>query len=361
MHGGDIYSDPNLTLDFSVNVNPLGMPDFVRAAIEKSLSDCDKYPDTKCRALREAVSACYGIDSGNIVFGNGAAELIFRIVQVKRPKCALLLAPSFYEYEAALASIDTDIRFFYIKEENDFVLSIEEYLTFLQANPVDMIFLCNPANPVGTVCSHAEMERILTYCKENGIFAVVDECFIDFLDEPEKNSVLDLAREPDSGIFLIQALTKSYAIAGLRLGFGFSGDKHLIRTMELAGQPWSVSVPAQAAGTAAFSYDGGAERIRYLEQTRELIRREKLFLTDGLTASGCKVYGSEANFLFFCDCSGKEEGALYEHFLQSGILIRSCESFRGLDGRFYRICVRRHEENEQFLTVLRDYGQYEIE
>lgn len=351
LHGGDIYGGREILLDFSVNVNPLGMPEFVRKAAEESLFLCGRYPDSRCRGLRRAAAAWYQVDEEQMIFGNGAAELIFRSVLALRPGRAVLLAPSFYEYEAALRAVGAQMSFFYLKEEEDFHLPVDEYLAFLKKERPDMIFLCNPANPAGTVIARTELLKILDFCSDHGIFAVVDECFLDFLKEPGNASALDLVREGRAGVLILQALTKSFAMAGLRLGYGFLADRSLLASMEQAGQPWSVSIPAQEAGAAAF----GAARAPYFSETRQLIERERAFLADGLEKAGFHVFPSQANFLLFKDRPGKPEGELFRFLLDHGILIRSCESFRGLDGRYYRSCVAGHDENISLLRILRDY------
>lgn len=144
-HGGDIYRNRNVELDFSVNVNPLGMPNFVWEAAQRSIAFCTGYPDSSCENLRGRLSEITGVPEDQMIFGNGAAELIFRLVQEVRPKKAVIPAPSFAEYETALRSCGTEIAFFYLKEAESFFLNISEFLDFLRAEQPEIIFLCTPA------------------------------------------------------------------------------------------------------------------------------------------------------------------------------------------------------------------------
>ena len=357
-HGGDIYRNRNVELDFSVNVNPLGMPNFVWEAAQRSIAFCTGYPDSSCENLRGRLSEVTGVPEDQMIFGNGAAELIFRLVQEVRPKKAVLPAPSFAEYETALRSCGTEIAFFYLKEAESFFLNISEFLDFLRAEQPEIIFLCTPANPTGAMIRQADLCKILDYCKKHGILLVLDECFVEFLDEERScgciREFLDWETgRPEHGgdLFLLRAFTKTYAMAGLRLGYGFCTSRELLERMEENWQPWSVSIPAQEAGYAALS----EERIPFLKKMRETVAKERQYLSDGLTKAGFTVFHSDANFLLFKDFKTGQESWLYEYFLERGILIRSCRNYRLLDKRFYRICVRSHEENREFLEILKDY------
>lgn len=352
-HGGDIYGNRKVRLDFSINVNPLGMPENVCQAAKDSIERCASYPDVACRKLRQAVCAWYQVPETQVIFGNGAAELIDLLVQAVRPGKALLLAPTFSEYEAALRKTGTALSFFYLKEEENFALSAESYREALRQTEPDMVFLCSPSNPVGNVIGRQAMEEILWECRTRGIMAVADECFLDFLEEPDRNSCLTrFGRE--SNLFVLKAPTKAFAMAGLRLGYGFSSDRELLERMESMGQPWRVSIPAQAAGEATF----WAGREDFLKRTREIVGKEREFLRQGLTEMGFHVYDSRVNFLLFRDFAGPEESCLLQFLLSRGILIRSCGNYRGLDTNFYRICVKNHEENQELLKILRDYPQF---
>ncbi|MFR8166383.1 MAG: aminotransferase class I/II-fold pyridoxal phosphate-dependent enzyme [Enterocloster sp.] len=177
---------------------------------------------------------------------------------------------------------------------------------------------------------------------------MVDECFLDLAEEDERDSVLDLVRAGEKKVFLLKAFTKSFAMAGLRLGYGFLADGELRLKMQSQSQPWNVSIPAQEAGCAAF----GAEREPYLREARKLISREREYLREGLQRLGFYVFPSEANFLLFKRTDRGDGGELYESLLSRGILIRRCGDYQGLSGDHYRICVKKREENRAFLENL---------
>ena len=344
IHGGDTYSlkqnQRNPILDFSANINPLGTPQSVIDAVTSSLSCCAIYPDPLCRKLTAAISQIEKIPQEWITCGNGAADIIFRLVYAKKPKTALILAPTFAEYEQALTAVDCKIRAFNLKSKEDFNIT-EDILNQIDKD-VDVVFICNPNNPTGQLAEPSLLLKILDKCKANQTTLVVDECFNDFLDIPEKYTMKAYLKDYPN-LFILKAFTKIYAMAGLRLGYGITNNMKLLEKIVGAGQPWSVSTIAQAAGIAALT------ETEYISETRKLIVGERAFLTAELTNLGAKIIGSKANYIFF-----KVKGItnLKEQLEPKGILIRSCGNYHGLTKEYYRIAVKSNEDNKVLITAL---------
>ncbi|MBS5621774.1 MAG: threonine-phosphate decarboxylase [Clostridium sp.] len=345
IHGGDVYSARQKMkqepLDFSANINPMGMPPGAVRAAADALQQCTQYPDPLCRELRAALAAYEGIPAEQIVCGNGAADLIFRIVAATHPQRALLLEPTFAEYEQALRSMDCSIAYFPLQESEGFVLP-EAFLQQLTPE-INLLFLCNPNNPTGRTVSPALLQEIWKRCEEAGILLVVDECFNEFLEHPEQNTLKDVL-ETGANAVILKAFTKSFAMPGLRLGYGLCGNGDLAERIFSCGQPWGVSIPAQAAGVAALQEQG------YLERMRRLIQTERRWLSENLARLGLCVFPSEANYILF---RTETEISLRERMEQRGVLIRACGNYRGLDDRYYRIAVRGHDENERLIAALK--------
>ena len=345
IHGGDVYSARQKMkqepLDFSANINPMGMPPGAVRAAADALQQCTQYPDALCRELRAALAAYEGIPAEQIVCGNGAADLIFRIVAATHPQRALLLEPTFAEYEQALRSMDCSIAYFPLQESEGFVLP-EAFLQQLTPE-INLLFLCNPNNPTGRTVSPALLQEIWKRCEEAGILLVVDECFNEFLEHPEQNTLKDVL-ETGANAVILKAFTKSFAMPGLRLGYGLCGNRDLAERIFACGQPWGVSIPAQAAGVAALQEQG------YLERMRRLIQTERRWLSENLARLGLRVFPSEANYILF---RTETEISLRERMEQRGVLIRACGNYRGLDDRYYRIAVRGHDENERLIAALK--------
>lgn len=328
-HGGDIYRN-NIRLDFSSNINPFGIPDTAKEAVLCSFDKMARYADTEYENLRRKIAEHENVDFENVLCGNGASELIFAVVRAFMPKKALLISPSFSEYERALSGVGCDIEYFALSEENGFEL-MDDFLDF--AEDIDMLFICNPNNPTGTLTDKGLMDKILEKCKKNNITAVIDECFMDF--------VTDGYSVRDSAV-VIKAFTKIYAMAGLRLGYMLS-DRDVIEKVKSVMIPWSVNAAAEAAGIAAL-----CDR-EYRKKSVEYIENERRFLIDNLNRLGFKTYNSKANFVFF-----KGNDKIYNELLNKGILIRQCGSFRGLDDSFYRAAIRLHKDNEELIRELEE-------
>lgn len=337
-HGGDIYTYKNM-LDFSANINPLGTPQSVINAACEGVRESSNYPDPQCRALVRAISAHEKIAETKIICGNGAADLIFSLCTALKPKKALLIAPSFYEYEQALRAVDCEIQYHDLTIENGFQLS-EAYLNDL-TDDVDIAFVCNPNNPTGILTKKPLLLAILEKCKEKGVFLVVDECFNDFLQDPAVHT-LKAQIDDYNDFFILKAFTKIYAMAGLRLGYGLTANTTLLGQMKQCSQPWSVSIPAQKAGIAALKEDD------YVKRTLAMIAAEKTYLIRELNQAGFTVYDSAANYLFF-----QGPPTLHQACLAQGVMIRDCSNYRGLNEGFYRIVVKQHDDNVALIKTMK--------
>ena len=149
-------------LDFSANVSPLGLPAGVAAAITAALPTADRYPDPLCRALCAKLAAAEGVDAAQILCGNGAADLIYRLALALRPRRALLPAPTFAEYAAALETVDCDVQRFILREENDFAVT-DDFVDAID-DSIDAVFLCQPNNPTGQITPPAMVQKLLRRC-----------------------------------------------------------------------------------------------------------------------------------------------------------------------------------------------------
>ena len=307
-HGGDIVGAREIwkgeLLDFSANLNPLGMPESVRKAAEEAVREAVHYPDPLCRELRAAIARRDSVAPEQVLCGNGAADLVFRLAFSRRPRRVLVTAPTFSEYEDAVRAAGGEVIYHRLTPENDFDLT-EAVLDDLD-DSLDMAFFCTPNNPTGRLIDRALMLRILV---------------------------------------LLRAFTKSYAMPGLRLGYCLSADTTLLDGLSRCAQPWSVSGPAQAAGLAALA------EPEHPARARQLIALERAWLTDALRALGLQVFPSQVNYILF---RAPEVDDLKERLLAHGVLIRSCANYVGLGRDYYRVAVRPHRENEGLIGAMKE-------
>lgn len=335
LHGGDIYSR-RIDYDFSANINPLGMPKSVVKILAEHIKDFERYPDARCRELKNAIAEHENFIKEKIVCGNGAADLIYRIVYTLNPKTALLAVPTFSEYEKALQSVGCRINYHELEECREFTLT-DDILPKIAGN--DIMFLCTPNNPTGKIIPRELMQKVIAECSKTGCMLAVDECFMDFTENREYCMI-----QPGyKNVMILKAFTKIYAMAGLRLGYLLCPDIDLAEKINDCGQCWSVSVPAQMAGVQALAEHD------YVEKTVSLISEEREYLMKNLRGFGFKVYDSAANYLLF-QCGFPID----EMLLKKGIAIRNCSNYSGLGKGFFRTAVRNHKENEVLVRAIRE-------
>ncbi|MEG0155175.1 MAG: aminotransferase class I/II-fold pyridoxal phosphate-dependent enzyme [Lachnospiraceae bacterium] len=341
IHGGDIYTYQGM-LDFSANISPLGPDPRVIEAMKESLAKIGTYPDVNCTKLREAIGKREQVAPEHILCGNGAADLIFSIALALKPKKALLLAPSFAEYAQALQTVDCEITYHHLKEEQGFRLT-RDLFSHLKKE-LDIIFICSPNNPTGSLVEQKLLEELLEYCEKQKVILVVDECFLDFLEQPEKSTMKSFLQS--KVLLILKAFTKMYALPGVRLGYAMAGDSTILKRIEAVRQPWSVSVVAQAGGIKAL------EDENWPKQVRTYIQEERKYLCQQFQILGVTYYEPAANYIFL-----KSEQDLFTCLKEKQILIRDCGNYEGLEKGYYRIAVRTHEENQRLIQGLGEIYQ----
>ncbi|MBP1549233.1 MAG: aminotransferase class I/II-fold pyridoxal phosphate-dependent enzyme, partial [Oscillospiraceae bacterium] len=251
-------------------------------------------------------------------------------------KKVIVTAPAFSEYEKALLENGTEIVRYYLSEKYDF--AIDKGILNVLDSSTDMIFLCNPNNPTGQLVPKDILKSVAEKCLENDIILVCDECFLPFVTDEKCKSIRHFLNK---NVIILNAFTKIYSMAGLRLGYALFGSAELTKSVQKTGQYWSVSTPAQIAGIAALN------EKNYIEKTVQLINKERDFLTAELQKFGFRVFKSEANFILFrCDMP------LDELLLREKIAIRNCGNYEGLSDGYFRIAVRNHEENAMLITAI---------
>lgn len=332
IHGGDVYRN-HVDIDFSININPLGMPEAAQSALHAAVADCGRYPDIEGAQLKKAVSRMLHIPEAYLLFGNGASELFMACVHGIRPKKTVIPVPSFYGYEYAAGAAGGEIIYYKMSEADGFCPG-EDFFALL-TQETELLFLANPNNPAGTVMSREYVGKLLTHCQNKGIYVVLDECFMEFC--AGDNSMLKEIGH-FRNLILMRAFTKTFAIPGVRLGYLVCADDGLMQKIKRHLPEWNLSGFAQAAGLAC------AMQKDYIEKTVDYTAKERAFLKAGLKRLGVNVILGEANFLLIFS-----ETDLYEKLLEKGILIRDCRNFRGLSKGYYRIAVKSRRENEVLL------------
>lgn len=303
-------------LDFSASLNPFPP----RISWNCNPEDLGRYPDDSYCELKEVIARSYNRDPAEVCVGNGSIELIrvFCSVVFRNKKDGKFFAasPTFGEYalSARLAGASTT------KHESE----------------ADVHFVCNPNNPTGLLYSKETMLEFLAGTRSEALL-FCDEAFIDLSDPRQSLSAIR-----DSRLFVLQSLTKSFAVPGLRFGFGFA-DPALAEKIEIARPPWSVNAYAEAFARAAIPHR------KDVEQSRQLIEQERQWLTEELSVLGFSPCPSMANYVLFR--YSMDVGPLCEKLAESDILVRDCSSF-GLSDCI-RVAVRTRDENRTLVEVIR--------
>ncbi len=341
-HGGIDYAElealgiaPEEVIDFSANLNPFGSPPGIKKAVDKA--DISGYPDSRAGELRRLLADKLGLGEENVIVGSGSVELIrlAALAYLGRGDSALVIEPTFGEYEVACQISGASI----IKQrraQKSFQLDIEETVSLIRRHRPKGIFIDNPNNPTGQYLSLEEFERLLDAARNS--LVVLDEAYITFVDNVW--SSLDMIK--GNRLLVLRSMTKDYALAGLRLGYGVAGEE-IIATMRRICPPWNVNAVAQQAGIAAVAAEG------YLEECQIKLKQAKGYLVTELSRLGLSPVPSAANFLLLE--VGNAPGFRRE-LLQRRFLVRDCTSF-GLPG-YVRISPRTMPECRRLVRAIEE-------
>lgn len=340
-HGG-LYSieNPNSGIvDFSSNVNPLGYPVSIKKLLNSWMKKIPVYPDHNSKKLKKQLSAYLGVSANNLVVGNGATEVIYNFCRatIGKNTQVLIPIPTFGEYEAAARLCAGKLQFFK-------TMNLEQDLSeFVKKIPRSgLVFVCNPNNPTGALTSKKSIMQIVKSAKAKNALVFVDECFMELTQTPQQ-SVVDQIQKLDN-LFILRSLTKSFGLAGLRVGYGVGSNK-IVSVLDKIKIPWNVSGLAQEAATTAL-YEKG-----FLAKTRKLIRTESEFLKNSISRlDGFSCFDASANFILIKTRANSKH--LQKKLLQKKILIRDCSTFRGLNQNYIRIAIRTHKENLNLVKAL---------
>jgi threonine-phosphate decarboxylase len=345
-HGGELEKieklgvSPEDLLDFSVNLNPLGPPEKLFRTLKEHIYEVTRYPEPHSESLSLKLSRKLGVPRECVLISNGSNQLIYAVCCALKPQKALIVQPTFSEYERAAILHGTHVTDLILNHEDGFSIPTEELIGNLKSS--DIAFICNPNNPTGHIWSR---ELLLDLMRElPDVIFVVDEAFSDFSDEPI--SLLEEAPKLKN-LVVLRSFTKLFSIPGLRLGYAVSNGR-TASILKSYIEPWSVNRLAQIAGEILLDLD------RFVEESRELIFTERELLFLGLRSiEGLTPFRSHANFLLI-RCDKLRSYQLQAKLLKLGIFIRDCSNFKGLDERFIRVAVRGRDENERLLSALEE-------
>ena len=352
-HGSDLETIEKIygikkenIVSFSANVNPLGISPKLKETLAERIDAIMSYPDRDYTALRKRIAEYARIDMDSIIVGNGSTELISLFIQIRHPKKALIIGPTYSEYEREVSLGGGQAKYYRLKEENKFTLDIEELDEELTED-TDLLVICNPNNPTSTAISRNDMRKILDICKQKGIFVMVDETYVEFVEDVQKITSVPLTVYYNN-IIILRGISKFFAAPGLRLGYAICGNADLLKEINQRKNPWTINSLAAIAGEIMFADE------EYIKETRELIARERSRVCSMLDKmKNVQYFTPTANFVLVKilreDISSMD---VFEAAIKNGMMIRDCSTFPFLNNKFIRFCFMTPQLNDALLAIL---------
>ena len=316
--------------NFSTSVNPFGMPDLIYKAVNESIEYFTAAPDEYIKQFTAAISEKEKISEENIVCSCGGEDILFKLLSVIKPRNALIVAPCLFTYHNIFKLSECKADFYTSSEQNDFWLTEEIFDSI--SDETDVIFLSSPNNITGAAVSAEMIRKLSEKCEETNTFIIIDASLGGFSNE----YYFDISSEK---VIVFRDLSDYYSLAGLKIGYAFSGNIGLIS--KLCTLPCGLNIPALAAAVGAL-YDRGFE-----EWTQKCIFRERKYLSDCLSNLSFQVLPSAADFLLV-----KTPICIYDILEKKGFEILKCDNIPGLGENYYRITVRDHEDNSHLVFAL---------
>jgi threonine-phosphate decarboxylase len=349
-HGGNVlyYSKkfgipPGKIIDFSASVNPLGPPKNSLAAMNRAFRELSRYPDPDSQELTAKIAAVHGLKDGQVLIGNGSTEFIYLLPRALGVKRALVLSPSFSDYERASELSGAKVVRLPLLEENNFSPDMKSLSRELKK--CDLLFLCNPNNPTGTLMPKDGLIGLLKEASKAGTAVCIDEAFIEYVPgESVLNEAVKL------GAVVLRNFTKFYGMPGIRVGYA-AADQKLIAKMKAVREPWTVNNLAQAAALAAL------DDSQYEKKTLAQNEAERDYMFHSLSETGwLQPFSSTANFLLVKILEPKiSSSSLTSRLAEKGLLVRDCSTFPGLGQRFIRVAVLSRHQNRKLIKSLQSF------
>lgn len=333
-------------ISFSANVNPLGVSPRLREELANKIDAITTYPDREYTSLRKCIANYCGTEYENVIVGNGSTELISLFIQIEHPKKALIIGPTYSEYEREISLGGGTTLYYPLREKDDFQLDVEDFISHLNES-IDLLVICNPNNPTSSCITRKEMRHILDACKQHDIYVMVDETYVEFADNMDEISAVPLTNHYNN-IIILRGTSKFFAAPGLRLGYAITGNRDLIKSINTRKNPWTINSLAVIAGETMFT------DTNYIAETKALIHTERERIYNALVEHPAyKVYKPSGNFILVRilkeDITSQD---IFDLAIRERMMIRDCSSFPFLDNKYIRFCLMNPADNDRLLDCL---------
>ena len=344
-HGGNIYKaaqnlgcDVSEIVDFSSNVIPY-VPVAIKKTIAENIDGLNRLPDPDNTQLTHEIAELFRVYEDSIVIGAGTTELLLHLCLIFSGRSALIVQPTYVDYERFCTQTGLEVRHAVIPEESGF--SFDDSYVISKIDNADVVFICNPNNPTGKYIQREELQ-FLADMYPRTVF-VIDESYMPLCDHGDE-TLMGCAKR---NIVVLRSYSKLFGIPGLRLGYLYSNDIRLTGALRASLPPWSVSTLAQTAGMKMVHRDP-SEMTDFVKPVKKMLMKR---LGD---IGGIKIYESDVNFVLIRLLKSNAE-ELAQYLINHKILIRNCANIRGLDSSFVRISVRMMKETERLADLIKKF------
>ncbi len=354
IHGGNldlieqIYNvNKKELIDFSDNINPLGVSNRLKENIPNIYNLLNIYPDETYKELRQSISTYTNCSMRNILVGNGSTELISGLIKAVKPQKSLIILPTYSEYEKELRKINSKISYFDVLESANFKLDVSKLLSTI-TQEIDLLVFCNPNNPTGYLTPKDDIIKILTHCKNTNTVVLLDETYVEF--SKESTGCTSLV-EDFHNLFITRGTSKFFAISGLRLGYALTSSPQLKESVLKTLIPWNVNIVAEYLGKLVFS------DTKYINDSIALCSDEYTKIKNYFdTVDSIHMFNSDTNFILFKikspDFNARD---VFDFMIKNNILIRNLTNSKGLSEKYFRICIQKPEHNDLFINKFKEF------
>lgn len=351
-HGSDLETiahkyqiDKNSIIPYASNVNPLGISSLAKEALLKNIEAITSYPDRNYTALRHSIAGYCGVDSEQLVLGNGTSELIRLAIETIAPKKTMVIEPAYSEYGNAARLAGSDVQVYMLKNLDDFEIDVDMFVKALDKS-IDMLVICNPNNPTSKVITRSQMDTILQHCRQFNICVMVDETYVEFVRDIDLISSVSLTKKYDN-LIVLRGVSKFFAAPGLRLGYAVTSSQAFLDAAAGSRIPWNINSYASVARVMF-------EDEHYINLTRSLIQTERNLIYSALSSrKTIKVFKPEANFVLIKLLKEEQTASdVFDYCIKKGLMIRDCTDYDGLGDKYIRFCFLKPEQNDNVVNTI---------
>lgn len=346
MSKGPLRIEQYETVRYDINCNPLGVPESATKAIMSNIDSISRYPDAFYEPLKNAIANYAGCNLSNLVIGSGSSDLLRLFVALVSPKKALLPIPCANEYEQVLSIYGCETDYYELSIEHDYELDMDDFISNLSPE-YDIVILGNPNNPTSKLVCKDDIDKLASACKERDIFLLLDEMYIEFVENYEEKTAVSLTNTYDN-LAILRSVSKFFCVPGIRLAYAVMNNDTNMAIINMTATPNNISCLTAVACTAML------EDKAYIKESRSLIFTERNLICSAMsTNKNLRLFKPSANYVLMQ--SLKEDvtaSDILAHCHTRGLILRNCSDFQGLDERFVRFSIMNPKQNDLMVNTI---------